>query len=394
MEFKSAEFDTVFDTTNIYVTINASFYIRKESRDTGMVPLYLSLTANGKRERVNLKISIDSSKWDKKKQRLKVVDKIDKDVNLILDNILAKTININTVYRLSNKHITPELMKKELMEELPRVNFCSFFAKCLEEDKSYLKPGTHRRYKAVLSKLVDFRQEIYFNELEHAFFAEYKRHLIKIGNKSTTINSNLKAIKRYLRVAEKYGIKLKIDVDDIIAGSTAGNRTALNLDEVKLLMKYYFSEFIVPHHQLTLGYFLFSCLTGLRLSDVMNLNRKDISSELEFISVKTNKNQIIQLNSSALKVVKGNKNLFVEFIHPNVMNRQLKDIARILGINKRVHFHVARHTFSTSFLRMGGNVTKLQKLLGHSKLDTTMQYVHILAQEANEEIFLLDNIFN
>lgn len=32
--------------------------------------------------------------------------------------------------------------------------------------------------------------------------------------------------------------------------------------------------------------------------------------------------------------------------------------------------------------------------MGHSKLETTMIYVHILAEEANQEIFLLDDIFN
>ncbi|EHO13805.1 hypothetical protein HMPREF9715_00879 [Myroides odoratimimus CIP 101113] len=395
MEYKSAEFDTVFDTKNIYVTIKTSFYVRKEKSDTRLSPLYLSLTASGKRERINLKISIDPTKWDKDKQRLKVLSKLDQDINLIIDNIQAKVTNINTVYRLSNKQITPALMRKELTEELPRVNFCSFFKKALEDDKLMIKPGTLRRYKAVLSKLIDYRQEIYFTEIDHSFFVEYRRYLTGKGNKSTTINSNFKVIKKYLRVAERFGIKLKINIDDVIVGDTKGNRTSLNLAELKLLVKYYKSEWILEHHKLTLGYFLFSCFTSLRISDVMNLTRKDVLNDLEFVSVKASKNQTIQLNSSAIDIIKENPNLFIEFTHPNVINRQLKDIAKILGITrKKISFHVSRHTFATSFLRMGGNVTKLQKLMGHSKLETTMIYVHILAEEANEEIYLLDNIFN
>lgn len=354
MEYKSAAFDTVFDTKNIYVTIKTSFYVRSEKSDTGLSPLYLSLTALGKRERINLKISIDPSKWDKKKQRLRVVDKIDQDINLIIDNVQAKVTNINTVYRLSDKHISPSIMRKELTEELPRVNFCSFFKKALEDDKLVIKPGTYRRYKAVLTKLTDFRQEIFFTEIDYSFFVEYRRYLIGKGNKSTTINSNFKAIKKYLRVAERYGIKLKIKIDDIIVGSTKGNRTPLNLEELKLFVKYYYSEWILSHHKLTLGYFLFSCFTGLRISDVLELTRKEIVNELEFISVKSNKNQTIQLNSSAINIVKEHPSLFIDFIHPNVINRQLKDIAKILGITKKkISFHVARHTFATSFLRMG-----------------------------------------
>jgi site-specific recombinase XerD len=65
----------------------------------------------------------------------------------------------------------------------------------------------------------------------------------------------------------------------------------------------------------------------------------------------------------------------------------------ILKIQKKVSFHVARHTFATSFLRAGGQVEKLQKLLGHSDIKQTMIYVHIVQADANAEIFLLDNLF-
>ncbi|MDO5858421.1 site-specific integrase [Myroides odoratimimus] len=394
MEFNSSAFDTVFDTKNIFVTINATFYIRKDKNDTGLVPIYLSLTSRGERERINLKISIDESKWDSKKQRLRVTSLEDKDVNLVLDNIQAKITGINTVYRLSNKGLTTQIMKEELLNELPRVNFCAFFDRCLEEDKAEMKHGSYKRYKSVLKKMRDYRQEIYFNEIDLRWFKLYRKHLVELGNKTTTINANIQAIKKYLRQAERYGIKLSFNISDIEVGSTAGNRTSLNIDEVKAMIKYYRSEFIQPHHKLSLGYFLFSCFTGLRLSDVMGLTRREVINEIEFTSVKTGKDQIIQINSTATSIVKENEHLFVKYPVEQVLNRQLKDIARSLGINKHLCFHVSRHTFATNFLRVGGNVIKLQKLLGHSKLDTTMKYVHILNSEANEEIFLLDSIFN
>lgn len=394
MEFNSSVFDTVFDTNKIFVTINATFYIRKDKNDTGLVPIYLSLTSRGERERLNLKISIEESKWDAKKQRLKVSSNADKDVNLVLDNIQSKITGINTVYRLSNKGLNPLIMKEELLNEMPRVNFCAFFERCLEDDKSEMKHGSYKRYKSVLKKLKDFSQEIYFNEIDLRWFKKYRKHLVELGNKTTTINSNIQAIKKYLRQAEKYGIKLSFAISDIEVGSTNGNRTSLNIDEVKGLIRYYRSEFIQSHHKLSLGYFLFACFTGLRISDVMNLTRKEVVQEIEFTSVKTGKDQIIQINSTASSIVKENKELFVKYPVEQVLNRQLKDIAKHLGIKKHLSFHVSRHTFATNFLRVGGNVIKLQKLLGHSKLDTTMKYVHILNSEANEEIFLLDSIFN
>ncbi|HEY4543992.1 MAG TPA: site-specific integrase [Tissierellaceae bacterium] len=285
-------------------------------------------------------------------------------------------------------------MKQELINEMPRVNFCAFFDKCLEDDRPEMKNGSYKRYKSVLKKLKEYNQEIYFNELDLRWFKEYRKHLVGIGNKTTTINANIQAIKKYLRQAERYGIRLGFNLEDIEVGSTAGNRTSLNIDEIKLMVRYYKSDFIQSHHKLSLGYFLFACFTGLRLENVMNLSRQDVATQIEFISVKSEKDQVIQVNATAKAIVKENKDLFLKFPCPQVLNRQLKDIARHLGIKKSICFHVSRHTFATNFLRMGGNVTKLQKLMGHSKLDTTMIYVHILAQEANEEIFLLDNIFS
>ncbi|MNY74644.1 Tyrosine recombinase XerD [compost metagenome] len=65
----------------------------------------------------------------------------------------------------------------------------------------------------------------------------------------------------------------------------------------------------------------------------------------------------------------------------------------ILKIQKKVTFHVARHTFATSFLRAGGQVEKLQLLLGHSDINQTMIYSHIVQADANAEVFLIDNLF-
>ena len=115
--------------------------------------------------------------------------------------------------------------------------------------------------------------------------------------------------------------------------------------------------------------------------------------ELNFVATKTDKHQIITLNESALKLVKSCDDLFEKKLTDQFMNRELKKISRSLGIRKVVSFHASRHTFATCFLRAGGKVEMLQKLLGHSTINQTMEYVHILNQEANKEIMLLDKLF-
>ena len=386
-------FDTLLDTKKLFVSMKNYFELRNYVNKEGQSLVYLRVVSGKEKERINFDILVNPKNWDYKKRRLKPLDNHSKDINLVLDNIEAKVTNIKTVYRLSEKVLTPKILRRELLEGMPRVNFNAFAKRCIEDDRGMIKDGTLRRYESVLEKLVAYQEEIFFNEIDYTFFQEFRKYYAKKGNQATTLNSNISVIKKWLRKAQKSGIRLKIDLDEIISGKTSGNRVALNPEELKKVCGYYFSEWINPTHKLTLGYFLFSCFTGLRLSDVMNLTRKELADEIQFVSVKTSKDQIISLNKKAKEIIESYEPLFIDFIHPNTMNEELKHIMKHLGIKKKISFHCARHSFATNFLRMGGKPEKLQILLGHSKITTTMVYVHILAAEANEEIFLLDNLF-
>lgn len=386
-------FDTLMDTKKFFVPMKNYFELRNYINKEGYSLVYLRIVSGKEKERINFDIQVNPKNWDSNKKRLKPIDDKSKDINLILDNIEAKVTNIKTVYRLSEKFLTPKTLRKELLEGMPRVNFNAFAKACMAEDKGMIKDGTYRRYESVLEKLISYKEEIFFNEIDYEFFNEFRRFFTKKGNQASTLNSNVSVIKKWLRRAQKKGIKLKVDLDDIVSGKTSGNRVALNPDELKKVCGYYFADWINPTHKLTLGYFLFACFTGLRLSDVMNLTRKELHDEIQFVSVKTSKDQIISLNKKAKEIIESYDPLFVDFIHPNTMNEELKNIMKHLGIKKKISFHCARHSFATNFLRMGGKPEKLQKLLGHSKITTTMIYVHILSAEANEEIFLLDNLF-
>lgn len=390
---ETSVFDTLFDTKKIFVAMNTKFNLRNYLNKDGESSLVLSITSGNQRERITFNININPKNWDKKKGRLKPIDQESIDINLYIDNIQSKITNIKTVYRLSEKILTPTILRKELFEGMPRVNFNAFVRKCIDDDKTFIKPGTLRRYNVILEKLIGFKQEIYFNEIDLNFFNDFRRHYSKKGNQASTLNSNVRIIKKWLKAAQKSGIKLKFDISDVVAGNMTGNRVALNPEELKRVCQYYFADWINPLHKISLGYFLFSCFTGLRLSDVMNLRRHELNNEIQFVTVKTSKDQIISLNKKAKQIIESYESLFVEFIHENTINKELKNIMKHLGISKKISFHCGRHTFATNFLRMGGQPAKLQILLGHTKIETTMLYVHILAAEANEEIFLLDNLF-
>lgn len=388
--------DTLGDTQKNYVSMNINFRLRHMVGKEKKSLIYLVLSSNKQRERINTGIYVDAKSWDLEKQHVRSNVEYAKDVNLILDNIKAKISGIRTVYRLSETPLSATRLRDELNKATPNVDFIKFVESILPDVKLDVEPGTYRRYLSVINKLKVFQKEIFFSELDLDFIDKYKTYLRKKKNSETTINSNMATIKKFLNIAEtKKNIKLMFNVKHLKVGTTRGNRISLTQEELKILYGYYFSCFISDSDKLTLGYFLFACATGLRFSDVIALTRKDVERDyITFVAKKTKKDQSISLNNFARKIVECEPRLFQKKYTGERININLKSIFKLVKIHKRVSFHVSRHTFATTFLRAGGKVEKLQKLLGHSNINETMIYVHIVNSEANKDIFLFDDFLD
>jgi hypothetical protein len=108
-------FDTLVDTNKIYVSMKDKFSIRAYKNAEGKSPISLHLTGDYKRERISLNINVNPKEWDIKKERLNPLSKENQDVNLILDNIKSKLTAIKTSYRLADRVLTPEALKKEFL---------------------------------------------------------------------------------------------------------------------------------------------------------------------------------------------------------------------------------------------------------------------------------------
>jgi site-specific recombinase XerD len=158
------------------------------------------------------------------------------------------------------------------------------------------------------------------------------------------------------------------------------------------LNEFYKSEFINESWKNILGRFLFSCFTGLRISDIKTISVDNVANDiLIFFAKKTGKLQRIQLSDSALNFI-GKQELFYGEYTDQHINRELKLIIKSCGIKKDVTFHVARHSFATNFLICGGRVEDLQILLGHSQIRETMDYVHIVKSITDKQIHNMNDI--
>lgn len=66
-------------------------------------------------------------------------------------------------------------------------------------------------------------------------------------------------------------------------------------------------------------------------------------------------------------------------------NKCLKILATAVGIETRLHSHLARHTFATRMLRMGVKIENLSKMLGHTNITQTQKYAKVMAQSVHDD---------
>ena len=375
-------------TIKMHVPVNVSFKLRNYKRVDQKQTIMLHLSQGATRKRISTHLYVLKKEWLEKSQRASAKHI---DINLLLDNIEKRITEIKTEYRLSNKMLTVDDLYAEYQTGFSRYCFIQFCEVQLQEEEHLIAKGTYKRYLAVIRKMKAYKKEWLFSSMTNENLDKYLNHLRKVNQESTVV-SNLKAIKKFLALAKRYEIRMPIDLAKIKAKKTKSNPTYLEIEELKKLWNYYFSEFLQESHKLTLANFLFSCFTGLRVSDLLQMKRGE-NKRVKIICQKTQKPLTINLSEKAILVVKHCEDLFDKKITGEYMNRKMKEISKVCRIKKNLTMHVGRHSFATNYVRMGGNETDLQNILGHSSSEMTKVYVNITYEESARNIYLIDDVF-
>lgn len=130
--------------------------------------------------------------------------------------------------------------------------------------------------------------------------------------------------------------------------------------------------------------------TGIRVGELVNMDRRDIDFEnREFVVLgKGDKERIVYFDARTKIHLKNylekrqddSEALFVSLSKPyerlqiSGVETMLRNLGRKCGMF-RVHPHKFRRTFATKAIDKGMPIEQVQKLLGHQKIDTTMEYV-------------------
>ena len=151
--------------------------------------------------------------------------------------------------------------------------------------------------------------------------------------------------------------------------------------------------------------FLFSCFTGLRKSDIMQLRWSEIIKDNGRLIIykriqKTQRWLSIPLSGKAIEwLPKRNRhanedgNIFKPMSNSSISDN-IRKWALAAGIkHKRVSFHTARHTFATLELSLGADLYTVSKLLGHSSITTTQVYAKVVDKQKEQAVSLIDRAF-
>lgn len=136
---------------------------------------------------------------------------------------------------------------------------------------------------------------------------------------------------------------------------------------------------------------LFSCLTGLRFSDVKALtwdmvkSFADGSKYLDFLAVKTTRQNIVPINDDVLNLMgkRSSGKVFKGLLY-YMTQKTMQEWLRAAKIQKHITFHSFRHTFATLQVELGTDIYTVQNMLGHANVTTTEIYARHADEKSKE----------
>ena len=383
------------------------FFIREsKARKNGNVPIEVMITVNGERNSFSTGKQIAIEKWDKTKQQVKGKDQETQNLNNYLKAIKAKLYQKEAELLERGFIITAQILYDAYFDKVESLKERSLFEVFEEHNQEQEKlvgngvsKATHWVSVYTIRLLREFvqqkykREDLYLRELNLNFIQSFHSFLrIDKGMAQNSSTKHLKLLKKIinLSVANSYmafnpfsTYKVEREPVDIDFLDEEELRKIINFDTP------------LPRLERAKDMFLFGCFTGLSYIDIKTLTPEHFEKDnagriwIKKRRVKTgvlSRIPLLPIAKLILDKYKGGDKL-LPIQDPADINKYLKDIAILCGINKRICFHTSRHTFaSTVTLTNNISLEVVSKMLGHTNTRMTAHYAKLIDKCIGEQM--------
>ncbi len=367
--------------------------LSKDKKALIQIEIYLE----GTRKYISTGIYLRPEQWDSKNREINTSN----ENHIFLNKILKEKIREIEDYEIhlidKKQHYTLDDLSVRSPET---VNFLEFYKKELASNNT-IGPRTRKSHETTLKRLKEFKPTIFLHNIDYEFVQQFEYFLRAKNFKVNTVHGYHKNLKAYINLAIKKGLmdinrnpylRFKVKLEE-------SEKVSLSNQELNDLKELKFND-----HSRDLEFardiFLFSCYTGIRFADVFNLTKSNLAASkkgemtLEFRMMKSNKSISLPLhllyNGKPKELVSMYNNEYSELLFPTRtnqhINRQLKLVAVLAGINKKLTYHVARHTFGTNLADILADPYLIMELMGHAKISTSMIYIHNSQERINKKL--------
>jgi len=281
-----------------------------------------------------------------------------------------------------------------------KISFLEYFVQKKEE--RFHSKGNYDNWDAAEKHIRKYcSTSTTLNDVDIDFVKGFKEYLLTKAKKSSgsflaqnTKHTYYNKFKACINTAFEEGLiksnPIK-NVKSIKSGET--KREYLTHDELQALSN---TECAIP---ILKKAFIFSCLTGIRWSDINKLIWSEIRDEgidnngneiyrIVFRQKKTKGVEYLYISKQARELLGERKDdlerAFYGLKYSAYMNLQLLRWCMFAGIKKHITFHSARHTNAVLLLENGADIYTVSKRLGHSEIRTTEIYAKIIDKKMKE----------
>lgn len=282
-----------------------------------------------------------------------------------------------------------------------------FIRKCTVQNLSEKTLKVYKNHFGLFALTIDVTTPI--NSVTSVAIDDFILYL-KENNKcnDTTINSYLRSIRAFLYYCMEESYLPSFNVC-MIRSEKKIKETYSNAELERLLTKPDINTCSFSTYK-TWVFENYLLGTGNRLSTALNVRIKDIdfyNNTIILVKTKNRKQQIIPLSQSLAEIlvgyleIRGNNPddyLFCNIYGEKGNIRSFEDLVAKYNHERGVEktsIHLFRHTFAKHWILQGGDIFRLQKILGHSDLSVTKEYVQMFGQDLQmdfEKFNPLDNL--